>query len=258
MRVVVAVLSVGLCAVLALAAFVDPLAAAAAVAVAQLVLASSVFQGPMVPAPRTAWFVVVAGGVAATVFTAWPDLLAGFEGSEAGESARMSGGTLMGVGPAAAIVVLLAMLREMLRRGRRTALTASVATTVTLGACSTLLAAWVAAAKTDEGDQVVLIAAASVAVSVLVWSLPGHRYLVAPLALLAGTGAAAAAQVLVDGPLDLGIAAGLGAVGALLAASGRAIAATVVPDAARRLAVDAVLPLVFVAPVAFWTGQLFT
>jgi hypothetical protein len=258
MRGVVAVLSVGLCGVLALTAFVDPFATAAAVAVAQLVLASSVFQGPVVPAPRTAWLVVAAGGVAATGITAWPDLLAGFDGSEAGESARMGGGTLMGVGPAAALVVLGAMLREMVRRGRRTALTASVAATVTLGVLGTLLAAWVAAAKTDEGDQVVLIAVGAVAVSVLVLSLPGPRYLVAPLAVLAGTGTAAAAQVLVDGPLDLGVAAALGAAGALLAVCGRAIAATLVRDAGRRLAVDAVLPLVFVAPVAFWAAQLFT
>jgi len=255
---VVAVLSVGLCGVFALAAYVDPVAAAAAVVVAQLVLASSVFQGPSVPAPRTAWFVIAVGGVAATVFTAWPDLLAGFDGSESGESARQSGGTLMGVGPAAAIVVLGAMLREMLRRGRRTALTASVAATVTLGVCGTLLAAWVPAAKTDEGRQIVAIAACAVAATVLVWSLPGPRYLVAPLAVLAGAGAGAGVRLLAEEPLDLAIGAGLGLVGALLAASGRAIAATLVLDPARRLAVDAVLPLVFVGPIAFWTGQLFT
>ena len=253
----VAVLSLGLGGVLALTAYADPLAVAAAVAVAQLVWASVVFQGPAVPAPRTAWFVVALGGIAATVVTAWPDLLAGFDGSAAGESARQSSGTLMGVAPGAAVVVLGAMLREMLRRGRRTALTASVAMTVTVGVCSALLAAWAAAAKTDGGDQIVLIAACSVAATVVVWSLPGPRWLVAPLAVLAGTSAAVAVRLLAADSVELAIGIGLGAVGALLAASGRGIAAAVVPDPARRLAADAVLPLVLVGPIAFWTGQLF-
>ncbi len=254
----VAVLSVGLGGVLALTAYVDPLAVAAAVAVAQLVWASVVFQGPVVPAPRTAWVVVALGGIAATVVTAWPDLLAGFEGSAAGESVRQSSGTLMGIAPGAALVVLGAMLREMIRRGRRTGVTASVAMTVTIGVCGALLAAWAAAAKTDQGDQIVLIAACAVVVTVVAWSLPGPRWLVAPIAVLAGTAAAVGVRLLAADPVELSIGVGLGAVGALLAASGRGIAANLVPDPARRLAVDVVLPLVFVGPIAFWTGQLFT
>lgn len=257
-RVVVALLSLGLGGVLALTAYADPLAVAAAVAVVQLVWASVVFQGPVVPAPRTAWFVVAFGGIAATVITAWPDLLSGFDGSAAGESVRQSSGTLMGVAPGAAIVVLGAMLREMFRRGRRTGLTASVALTVTVGVCGALLAAWVAAAKTDDGDQIVLIAACAVVGTMVVWSLPGPRLLIAPLAVLVGTGAAVAVRLVAADPVELSIGIGLGAVGALLAACGRGIAANLVPDPARRLAVDAVLPLVLVGPIAFWTGQLFT
>jgi len=127
-----------------------------------------------------------------------------------------------------------------------------------VGVCGALLAAWVAAAKTDDGDQIVLIAACAVVGTVVVWSLPGPRFLIAPLAVLVGTGAAVAVRLVAANPVELSIGVGLGAVAALLAACGRGIAANLVPDPARRLAVDAVLPLILVGPIAFWTGQLFT
>jgi len=72
------------------------------------------------------------------------------------------------------------------------------------------------------------------------------------------TTVAAGVRLLAADPVELSIGVGLGAVGALLAASGRGIAANLVPEPSRRLAVDVVLPLVFVGPIAFWTGQLFT
>jgi hypothetical protein len=256
MRGVVAVLSISLCGVLALTAHTDPLAVAAGVAVAQLVLAGSVFQGPAVPAPRTASLVIAVGGLAATALVAWPDVLSGFDGSRAGDSARLSGGTLMGLAPGTSVVVVGALLREMARRGRRTALTASVATTVTLGVLGVLLASWVAASKTDAGDRVVLLAAIAVAVAAVVWSLPGTRYLVAPLAVIAGTGAPLGVRLALDDPLDVATVAGLGAAAAVLATCGRGLAAALVADPARRLSVDAVLPLVLVGPIAFWAGQI--
>lgn len=253
---VVAVLSVSLCGVLALTAHTDPLALAAGVAVAQLVLAGAVFQSPAVPAPRTAALVVAAGGLAATALMTWPDVLSGFNGSHAGDSARLSGGTLMGLAPGAAVVVVGAVVREMFRRGRRTYLTASIAGTVTIGAWSVLLAAWVAAAKTDEGDEIVLVAAAAVALASLMWSLPGPRGLIGPLGVIVGAAAGSAARMASETPLDIPVAVGLAVFAALLAVSGRAIASTLAVDPARRLPVDAVLPLVLVGPIAFWTGQL--
>jgi hypothetical protein len=253
---VVAVLSVGLCGVLAITAHTDPIAVAAGVAVAQLVLAGAVFQGPAVPAPRTAALVVAAGGLATTALMTWPDVLSGFDGSHAGNSVRLSGGSLMGLAPGAAVVVVGAVVREMFRRGRRMYLTASLAGTVTIGAWSVLLAAWVAAAKTDEGDQVVLVAAAAAAVASLTWSLPGPRGLIGPLGILVGAAAGIAARMVWGAPLETSVAVGLAAIAAMLAVSGRAIATTLAVDPARRLSVDAVLPLVLVGPIAFWTGQL--
>jgi hypothetical protein len=255
--VVAAVLSVSLCGVLALTAYTDPLAVAAGVAVAQLVLAGAVFQGPAVPAARTASLVVAAGGLTATSLVAWPDVLSGFDGSQAGDAARLSGGTLMGLAPAAGVVVVGAILREMLRRGRRTGLTASIATTVTLGALTVLLATWVAASRTDEGEQVVLLGAVATAVAVTVWTLPGPRWFIGPLAVVVGSAGTLGASILVDDPLELPIVAGFGAMATLLAGCGRAIAVNLVADPARRVSVDAVLPLVLVGPIAFWTGQIF-
>ena len=254
---VVAVLSVSLCGVLALTAYTDPVAVAAGVAVAQLVLAGAVFQGPAVPAPRTASVVIALGGLTAAALAAWPDALTGFEGSQAGDSARMSGGTLMGLAPAAGLVVLGAIVREMLRRGRRSGLTASVATTVSLGVLGVLLASWVGASRTDAGDQIVLLGAAAVAVAVVVWSLPGPRWAIGPLAVVAGAAATFGVGSVLDDALELPVVVGFGAAAALLAGCGRAIAAHLVADPARRLSVDAVLPLVLAGPIAFWTGQIF-
>jgi hypothetical protein len=257
MRGGVAVLSISLCGVLALTAHTDPKAVAAGVALAQLVLAGAVFQGPAVPAPRTACVVVAAGGLAATALVTWPDVLSGFDGSHAGDSAEQSGGTLMGLAPAAAVVVVGAIVREMVRRGRRTALTASVAATVSLGVWAVLLAAWVAASKTDEGDQIVLVATVAVAGAAVAWSIPGPRALIGPLAVLVGSAAAAGVTAVVADPLDMAVAAGLAVAATLLTVCGRAIAATLAADPARRTSVDAVLPLVLAGPIAFWTGQLF-
>jgi hypothetical protein len=257
MRGVVAVLSVSLCGILALTSYTDPMAVAAGVAVTQLVLAGAAFQGPAVPAPRTACVVVAVGGLVATALVTWPDLLSGFDGSHAGDAARESGGTLMGLAPAAGVVVVGSIVREMARRGRRTALTASIAATVSLGVWAVLLAAWVAAAKTDDGDQIVLVATVAVAVAALAWSIPGPRGVIGPLAVLAGTAAAAGLTTVVTDPLDLPIAVGLAGAATLLTVCGRAIASTLAADPARRLSVEAVLPLVLVGPIAFWTGQLF-
>jgi hypothetical protein len=257
MRGVVAVLSVSLCGILALTAYTDPVAVAAGVAVAQLVLAGAVFQGPAVPAPRTAGVVVAAGGLAATALVTWPDVLSGFDGSHAGDSAQQSGGTLLGLAPAAGVVVVGAIVREMARRGRRTALTASIAATVSLGVWSVLLAAWVAASMTDEGDQIVLVASVAVAATAVLWSVPGPRWAIGPLAVLGGSGAVVGLTVAMADPLETPVAVGLGVVVTLLTVCGRAIAATLAADPARRTAVEAVLPLVLAGPIAFWTGQLF-
>lgn len=257
MRGVVAVLSASLCGVLALTAYTDPLAVAAGVAVAQLVLAGAVFQGPAVPAPRTASLVIAAGGLVATALAAWPDVLSGFDGSRAGDASRLSSGTLIGLAPATALVVIGAIVREMARRGRRAGLTASIATTVTLGVLTVLLATWVAASRTDEGDHMVLLAAVAAAGTVVIWSVPGPRWLIGPLAVAVGSAAAIGLTVAIDDPLELPVLVGYAIASALLAGCGRAIAASLVVDPTRRMAVDAVLPLVLVGPIAFWTGQLF-
>lgn len=253
MRVVVAVLSVGLCGVVALTAQANALTVGGAVVVAQLVLAGAVYQSPDVRAPGSAWLVVASGGLLATTLAEWPDLLAG---SRTSDSAELTGGTLAGVGPAVAFVVVAAMLREMLRRGRRNALTTSLATTVMLGASAVLLAAWVATAKTAEGGPVVLAAAAAAAAAAAVWSLPGPRPVIAPAAVIAGTAAGLGVHALLGDPPDLAGVAVLAAAAAVLTACGRGIAATLSVDPARRMSVEAVLPLTLVGPIAFWVGQL--
>lgn len=240
-------LALALGAVLALAAHTGELAVAAAVGLAQVLLASSVFAGPVVPGPRVAVVVVVAGGLLAVGLTLRPQAL----GSDDGVA------TLAGLAPAAAAVMLTALIAAMARRGGRPGLTIALALGVTLGVLAILLAGWVAAARLPDAAELITVAVAAVAVTSLGLSLPGPALPVGIAAVLAGTGAATALCLrLADAPVwQFGAAFGLAA--ALLTLAGRQLGAAWSPSRGQRVPVEAIAPLALVGPVLVIAGQLF-
>lgn len=240
-------LTLALGAALALAAHTGELAVAAAVALAQVLLASSVFAGQAVHSARVAAGVVIAGGFLATVLTLWPQAIGGGDGAA----------TLAGLAPAAAAVMLTALLAQMARRGGRPGLTTALALTVTLGVLATMLAAWVAAARLPGSSELVTVGAAAVAVTSLGLSLPGPSVPVGIAAVLAGTGAATALCLQLANAPAWEFGAALGLTAALLTLAGRQLGAAWSPSRAHRVPVEAIAPLALVGPVIVIASQLF-
>jgi len=246
---VVALLSVAFCAVLALTAHTGELAVAAAVVVAQLLLAGSGFAGQLVPGPRVAAVVVGGGGALACAATLRPDAVS------TGEAAVE--GSLAGLAPAAAAVVVASLLAQLLRRDGRGQLTRSLSATVTLGMLSVLLAAWLAAAQGLDVAQVISVAVAAVAAASVVLSLPIPPTVSGVLAAVAATGAATAVcLVLPDAPVwQFGVALGLTA--GLLTIVGRLLGRAWSAIPSHRVALEALAPLALVGPVLVIATQLF-
>lgn len=240
-------LSLALCAVFALTAYTDALAVAAAVALAQALLASSTSAGQTVPAPRLAATVVVTGGFLASALTLWPQMVG------AGDVPA----SLAGLAPAAAVVMLMGLVGQMLRRDGRAGLTSWLGLTVTLGLLAVLLASWVAAARLLDGAALVTVAAVAVATASVVLSVPGPALVVGVGAVLAATGGAAAlCRVVPDAPVwAFGAAFGLTA--GLLTVVGRRLGAAWSSSPAHRVPVEAVAPLALVGPVLVVASQLF-
>ena len=251
----VALLSVAFCAVLALTAHTGGLAVAAAMVVAQLLLAGSVFAGQCVPGPRLAAVVVAGGGLLACAATLRPDAVST-------EDVAVQG-TLAGLAPAAAAVIVASLLAQMLRRDGRGQLTRSLSATVTLGVLSVLLASWVAAAQglmRAQGlasAEVVIVAAAAVAVASVALSLPGRPALAGVLAALGATAAATAVCLVLPGAPVWQFGVALGLTAGLLTIAGRLLGRAWSAVPAHRVPIEALAPLALVGPVVVIANQLF-
>ena len=245
----VGLLAVAVCAVLALAAQTDDVAVAAAVVVAQLLLAGSVFAGPALPAPRLAAAVVGGGGILACAATLWPEPISTDVGVDS---------TLAGLGPAVAAVLLASLLAQLVRRDGRDRMTHSLSLTVTLGVLAVLLAAWLAVARGSDGTELIIVAAAAVGVASAVLSLRGPPMLWGVVAALAAAAAATALCILLPDAPVWPFGAALGLTAGLLTVAGRLLGRSWSAIAAHRLPVEALAPLALVGPVLVLAGNLFT
>lgn len=223
-RVLSSTLAAVLAGLVALATSTDEIwLVAASVLLVQLVVAAA----PAPPevrglsAPR--WWPVAVGGAVATWVALDPEVLAGPDGSEAGRDALLASGILAGMLPGTVAVLFLTLLGQMFRRDGRGSFVLTTGHTVTLGLLATLASGWVAASRTPLADQVVVMGAASIAVTLLVWSALRSGAGLSPgvgagVAITAGAAAGAAVPWLVDGWATwvLGVTVGGGAACAAL------------------------------------------
>jgi len=218
--------------VLVLAARSDPVAVTAVVVVGQLLLAAGVAASR--PTGRTGTFVVVAGaGVAASVLV---ELVTG-------------PADLGALAPAAAGLVLAALVREMLRRDGRAGLVESVALTAAGGLLGVLLASWSANESLLDGPVATCLGAGGVAVAALLWTVPGPRGLLGSLGpVVAAAGGWLAADWLEPG-YPPGAAAVVAATGALAAVVGLTTSGWWQPVSRARAALVATVPLALAGPV---------
>jgi hypothetical protein len=82
-----------------------------------------------------------------------------------------------------------------------------VSSLVVFAACAS---AWVAAARSNTGLEIVTIGCAAIIATFVLTFAPGDRRVVSPLALIAGAGAGAAACQVASGQATLPFAAGVG------------------------------------------------
>jgi len=138
-------------------------------------------RGRTVRAPKVA--AVMTAGLVATVLTLWPRTLIGAEGTTAGDIADVVPGSIVAIVPATAAGVVVALLSQMLRRDGRRELVVTAAHAATAGLLATLAVGWITSARNPFGEDVVTLGAVAVAVAVLLWCLPGDRFLIAPVAV---------------------------------------------------------------------------
>lgn len=201
-RVESTLLCLALVCVITLAAYTDALLVAVVVLIAQFMIAAapapSDESGRRINCPRLAPALLV--GVIATVFTVFPRLFIGASGTTAGSPGFVSSGLIAGVVPGLAVGVFAAVLAQMLRRDDRTSLVLSLSYAVALCVFVVLPVGWIGAAQSLGGAPTVAVGAIAVAVSLLVWLIPGGRVLIGCLAVVAAGVVAAVSTIFIPGP----------------------------------------------------------
>lgn len=189
-----------LLAVIAATVRADPLLVAATVLLVQGQIAVGPHpadaRGRIVRAPKIV--AVMTASVVATVLTLWPRTLIGADGTSAGDIADVVPGSLVAILPATAAGVVVALLSQMLRRDGRRELVLTTAHAATASLLATLTVGWITAARTPLGIEVVTLGAVGAGVALLLWCLPGDRYLIASIAM-AGSGLACALTTQLQG-----------------------------------------------------------
>ncbi len=187
--------------VMALAVRADPVLVAATIVLVQLQIAVGPHptdgRGRTVRAPKT--FAVAAAGLTATALTLWPRSMVGADGTRAGDIASVLPGSLMAILPATALGVVLAFVSQMFRRDERHELVSTTAHAAMAALIATLSVGWITSANAPLGAEVLLLGAVGTAVSVLVWALPGDRYVMAGAAMVASGVACALVAHVQDG-----------------------------------------------------------
>lgn len=252
-------LSLALAGLLTLAAYTDPLAVAAVVAVVQLLIAQapspSDATGHTVHGPRFA--ATIAAGAVATVLTVAPHLLNGAHGASTKAFGDTDNGMLSAIMPAIVAGVFVALASQMLRKDGRPNLVSTTGYAVALSVFAALTIGWIGAAQSLGDAQVVAVGAGGVAGGLLAWLVPIDRWLCGSAAVLAGavTGAIVAYQV--DLTWALGVAVGSAA--ALFAVLGQVVGRAWSQGrthAAAGWGFPGAMSIALAAPVIYIGGQL--
>ena len=261
-----AALSIALVAIIALASYADVLLIAAAVVVAQVLIASAPSladgRGRSVPTPR--FVPAMTGGLIATVLALYPQILQKDDG-DSDVLGFVDTGVIAGIVPAVAATVFVALVAQMLRRDGRRELTASTAYAVSLGVAAALASGWIGGSQSLGGEAVVVIGAAGLAAGLLVWTLPLHRVVSADrivagsAAVLAGAAAGAVAALLVDSIVTWLFGIAVGSTVALFAVLGQVFGRAWVSGrthASVGWAFPGAMSVALVGPVVYVSGQL--
>jgi len=261
-RVRSSLLSVVLVGVIALAAHVDVWLVAAAVAVVQVLVAAAPsladVRGRSVPTPRLV--PTLTASAVATALALFPHAIQGAAGtSDAFDAADT--GSLAGVVPAIAVAVFVTGITQMMRTDGRRELTTATAYAVSLATGAALATGWIGAAQSLASPAVVVAGAAGTAAGLLVWAIPGDRYLMGALAVVAGAAAGGVVPVVADTSVFFSIAFGIavGSGAALFGVLGQVLGRALISGrrhASTGWGFPAAMSVALAAPVVFVGGQI--
>lgn len=199
---------------------------AAVIVVVQALLASAPApadaRGRPIPTPRSV--ATMSAGLVSCALALHPRLLLGADGSTVGVEGLISNGVFAGILVGVAAGVFVALATQMLRRDGRRDLVLSASSAVSLALFASLASAWIGAARSASGADVVTIATVGLAASLLVWMLPLDRVVCAAAAITTGAIASAVAALLVDGLPSWVFGVAIGSGTALFAILGQVLA----------------------------------
>ncbi|MCW2831549.1 MAG: hypothetical protein JWP31_2241 [Aeromicrobium sp.] len=203
----------------------------------------------------------IASGLVATTVTLEPDLLTGAAGSSSDVVGSGGAGTLAAVVPAVAVAVFVALVMQMARADGRQHLVESAAHAVTVAVLASFAVGWIGAAQSVGGSAVVWVGAAGLAAGLVVWALPGDRWLLVGAATVVGALGGAAVIVGLDTNLTWFFGVVVGSASALLAVVGQVAGRSWSrgrDGAAARWGFPGAIAVALAGPVVHIGGQLIT
>ena len=263
-RIGASALSIVIAAVLTLAVQTGVLILVAAViVVVQGLLASAPSpadaRGRSIPTPRSA--ATMSAGIISCIIALEPGLLLGAAGSSVGQDGLISTGVVAGILPGVAVGVFVALAAQMRRRDDRRELVLSTSAAVTLALFASLASTWIGAARAASGSDVVTIAAAGLAASLLVWMIPIDRLVCGSAAIAVGAGASAWAAIMIGGVPTWIFGLALGSGTALFAIVGQVLARAWSQGRVHASAgwgFPGAMAIAMAGPIVYLGGQLLT
>jgi hypothetical protein len=166
-------------------------------------------RGRAIPTPQAV--ATLAGGFTAAAIAYLPSLLIGAGGTRAGIDGLSITGVLAGLLPGVAVGVLIAIGAQIVRKDGRHDLVTSLGTVVSLVLFAATASAWIGAARTPSGREIVAIAGAAMVTALVVWTIFGPHLVAGIAAVAVGAADAAGMAVRLHGATTWEFAAVVGA-----------------------------------------------
>ena len=167
-------------------------------------------RGRVIPTPQ--FVATLAGGLVAAAVACLPPVLIGAAGTRAGIDGLAVTGVLAGLMPGVAVGLAVAIGAQLTRSDDRRSLVLSLAAVASLVLFASTATAWIGAARTPSGREVVALCGAAIVGSLAVWIGFGPRLLVGGVSAVVGGAAAAGMALRLEGAVTWEFAAVLGAV----------------------------------------------
>jgi len=170
-------------------------------------------RGRAIPTPQL--LATLIGGLISAAIAYRPDVLIGAPGTRAGIDGLATTGVLAGLMLGVGVGVWVAIVAQVARKDGRRDLVASLGIVVSLVLFASTASAWIGAARSPSGREIVALAGVAVVAAFAVWIVSGFRPIGGVIAVLVGGAAGAGMALKLDGAATwvFGAVAGVGVAG---------------------------------------------